>query len=601
MANTPVDLTDTTNPEDQGSQGTPPPPPAATAAPRGRSRSRRTPAQPQPQSGVSSDMESLPGLLEQALQQLKEAQQQQQRSEQQQQQTQQLLDRSEQREQALREQVQQAQQAQQETQERLERVELALIERLDLQPQVQREQKPPPPTAADLLWETLLEGGVGEGGDHRRSWDALGQPNSHNFVGKMTTWEDPVALGRYIKNFGFWLSTFYRGKIDDKERPTFKVAIEKVLTPAVAQQFIDHLPGGPLKSTTLPSALEVLQKQVSKKGLKLTAEMSLKEMFSRIDREWGAVHSKWYVQAYEECMLCAQGEDELLIDYIQRVESMSLKTQSSKNDMYQHNMRGLKEQAALKKGLNSVMKKMVDSRIELLEREHKYDGEYNRMLCNTDDMEDDDQVDGTTCPHACENAKCCFKPFRDLERLYYDTKVPVEHLQGRIKGSSRESQGVQGQPKGALKKHSSAKEFRNYVHVHNVEIRTALQGMSLKGDGRAGTRWTFEKRAMSVDQVQQHLVKLFGNGDTHKEGPKFIPDEKELIAIKNMLSPAVGVCFTCFSKDHQKAQCPHAVAEGVDPKPKSWADFERLRWEAKKDNKGKQNNRSGRNKGSRSN
>ena len=167
MANTPVDLTDTTNPEDQGSQGTPPPPPAA--ATRGRSRSRRGPQpQPQPQPGASLEQ-----LLQRALQQLEVSEQQQQR-------TQQQLERSEQRE-------QQAQQAQQETQERLERVEQALVERLELQPQVQQEQKPPPPNAADLLWETLLEGGVGEGGDKRRSWDALGS-KSHEFDGKLTTW-----------------------------------------------------------------------------------------------------------------------------------------------------------------------------------------------------------------------------------------------------------------------------------------------------------------------------------------------------------------------------------------------------------------------------
>ena len=181
MANTPVDLTDTTNPEDQGSQGTPPPAPAA--ATRGRSRSRRGPQpQPQPQPGASLEQ-----LLQRALQQLEVSEQQQQRtqqqlerSEQREQRTQQQLERSEQRE-------QQAQQAQQETQERLERGGQALVERLELQPQVQQEQKPPPPNAADLLWETLLEGGVGEGGDKRRSWDALGS-KSHEFDGKLTTW-----------------------------------------------------------------------------------------------------------------------------------------------------------------------------------------------------------------------------------------------------------------------------------------------------------------------------------------------------------------------------------------------------------------------------
>ena len=129
----------------------------------------------------------------------------------------------------------------------------------------------------------------------------------------------------------------------------------------MAQQFIEHLPGGhPLKDV-LPSALEVLKKQVNEQGLKFTAEISLKEVFSRIDREWGAVHSRWYVQAYEECMLCAQGDDELLIDYVQRVERLSLRTQSSKNVMYRHTMRDVKEQASLRKNLNSVMGKMIFS------------------------------------------------------------------------------------------------------------------------------------------------------------------------------------------------------------------------------------------------
>lgn len=358
----------------------------------------------------------------------------------------------------------------------------------------------------------------------------------------------------------------------------------------MAQQFIEHLPGGHLRDV-LPSALEVLKKQVNEQELEFTAEISLKEVFSRIDRECGAVHSEWYVKAYEECMLCAQGEDEMLIDYVQRVESMSLKTQSSKNTMYRHVMRDVKEQASLKKNLNSVMGKMINSSITALERDHMYNNEYDYMLCSC-----------ATCPHACANAlageKCCFKPFRDLEKEYYKTKVPVEHhLQGL-----RENQGFQGQPKGALKKRSSSNtnlgELRHKIHVNNVEITTALKGMS---DPENGTAWTFENRHVNAKDVQEHLVKLFGNGDTHETGPKFIPtSKKELIAIKKMLSPSAGVCFTCFSKDHQKAQCPHAVAEGVKPKQGSWADFERLRW-AKPDNKGKQGHRSGRNKGSRSN
>ena len=326
--------------------------------------------------------------------------------------------------------------------------------------------------------------------------------------------------------------------------------IKKVLTPAVAQQFIEHLPGGHLRDV-LPSALEVLKKQVNEQELEFTAEISLKEVFSLIDREWGAAHSKWYVQAYEECMLCAQGDDELLIDYVQRVERLSLRTQSSKNAMYRHTMRDVKEQASLRKNLNSVMGKMINSSITALESDHMYDGEYDFMLCSCD-----------TCPHACENAlagkKCCFKPFRDLEKEYYKAKVPVEHLQERFKGSFRENQGVQGQPKGVLKKRPSSNtdigKLRNMIHVNNVEITTALKGMSKPENG---TAWTFDNRLVNAKDVQEHLVKLFGNGDTHETGPKFIPtSKKELIAIKKMLSPCRRLFYMLQQRSSKSSMPP---------------------------------------------
>ena len=446
-------------------------------------------------------------------------------------------------------------------------------------------------SASEKYYSLLLSGGVYDGSNAKMVWSALGQ--KEKFKGQPASLADPEDIRATVESFGTWLSTFHRpaprGRTGQppEDAPTLAEILGsgRVHLQAVTTELISVMP--PEIQDPLKAAVRSYSKS---QGNKATTEGALRKIFASVGQHTADLHQAYYKEAHQACLDYRQGDRQSLLDYAQTIRVLSDKTATCENSMYIFDVGGVREQASILANLNTAMKRLIEQRVSEYARDPSCTQLYSRIFCA-------DRECGL-CPEDCmaeARADCCFAPLRALEREFERNAVVHAVLSEQVKIS-------EARPKSALKERGPRRpddtavktgrkprankprdfreKFARGIMANNVELQEMF--------GRFGEKLD-DMQDDPIGKVQDALIRVYGSGDENPKGPKGgVPNsETDLLTIGKALRPNVGVCFTCFSRDHRSKDCPLKD----DTSPDSWTAFQQRRTDVFHKNKKKSGGR----------